>query len=220
MKKIFGSNLGFQKLFMIFVIGSIFGCYYEMIINLVIEIFKNGKLVWETRSGVLYGPFSIIYGIGIAIITKLFANKNLKWYQIIIFGALFGGICEYVLGYIQEITIGTKSWDYSTHILNFNGRTSIPVMFGWGIGIFIYIRFIYKHLSEIIEKIPYRFGVTIMYILLIFLSIDIFISYSALIRRNLRRHGIPPYTLYGEFLDKNYPDQKLEKAFPKMEYIN
>ena len=56
------------KIFFIFMIGSLIGYIVEMIVALV----QNGHL--ESRQGVLYGPFTPVYGIGI-IVFYLFFNK-------------------------------------------------------------------------------------------------------------------------------------------------
>ena len=42
------------------------------------------------------------------------------------------------------------------------------------------------------------------------------ISWSALIRQNLRRNNVPAYTVVGEFFDRHYPDEFLEKFYPNM----
>ena len=54
-------------------------------------------------------------------------------------------------------------------------------------------------------------------ILFVFLITDMLISFSALLRQNLRRHDIPPYTVIGEIYDKVYTDEFLHHYFPNME---
>lgn len=54
-KRIFTSGLDFNKLFIIFVIGCLFGNYYEMILNLVRHYLRDGSIFWEVRRGVIYG---------------------------------------------------------------------------------------------------------------------------------------------------------------------
>jgi len=214
--KIFAKGKCFDKLFIIFIIGCIFGNYYEMILNLVKHFIKNGTIFWEVRRGVIYGPFSPIYGIGAVLMTAILADKKHKWYQTFIYGALLGGISEYLIGYFQETVVGTISWDYSTYFLNINGRTSIPIMCIWGFICLIFVQFIYPFLSNLIEKIPYNLGKLILNIFIVFLVFDMFISWTALIRQTLRRNNYPPFTILGEFYDKVYTDERLRKAFPNM----
>lgn len=66
--------------------------------------------------------------------------------------------------------------------------------------------------------IPLKIGNVIFYIILSFLVIDMFVSWTALIRSALRRNNIDPITPVGVFYDKVYPDDVLAKSFPNMEF--
>ena len=155
-KRIFASGLGFDKLFIIFVIGCLFGNFYEMILNLVRHYLKDGSIFWEVRRGVIYGPFSPVYGMGAVLMTKLLAGKNDKWYITLIKGALLGGSFEYLTSFLQETFTGTTSWNYRKKILDINGRTTIPIMLLWGLLCVVFVHFIYPWLSKKIESIPYN----------------------------------------------------------------
>lgn len=214
--KIFGKGLSFTKLFIIFLIGSLFGNYYEMILNLVRHYLRDGSIFWEVRRGLIYFPLSPVYGLGMVIITYFLAEKNYKWYQILIYGSLLGGLTEYTISFLQEIFTGTTSWNYVNKPLDINGRTTIPIMFLWGILCLLFIKFIYPYLSNLIEKIPYEIGTKITRILIVIICIDMFLSFGAVIRQNLRRNDIKPYTPLGNFYDKVYTDERLKKAYPNM----
>lgn len=214
--KIFGKGLSFTKLFIIFLIGSLFGNYYEMILNLVRHYLRDGSIFWEVRRGLIYFPLSPVYGLGMVIITYFLAEKNYKWYQILIYGSLLGGLTEYIISFLQETFTGTTSWNYVNKPLDINGRTTIPIMFLWGILCLLFIKVIYPYLSNLIEKIPYEIGTKITRILIVIICIDMFLSFGAVIRQNLRRNDIKPYTPLGNFYDKVYTDERLKKAYPNM----
>ena len=55
-------------IFWIFIIGSVIGYIYEMIVVLI------QKGYFESRQGLIYGPFTPVYGIG-AIIYYLILKK-------------------------------------------------------------------------------------------------------------------------------------------------
>lgn len=215
-KKIFAKGICFDKLFIIFIIGCLFGNYYEMILNLVRHYIQDGSIFWEVRRGVIYGPFSPIYGAGAVIMTYFLADRNYKWYQVLLYGSFLGGTCEYIIGFLQETFVGTISWDYSNYFLDINGRTTIPIMFLWGLFCLVFVRYIYPPISNFIEKIPYDLGKIILTFFIVFLTIDMFVSWTALIRQHLRRNNYPPLTFIGEFYDKVYTDERLQKAFPNM----
>ena len=117
---------------------------------------------------------------------------------------------------MQEIFVGTTSWDYSNHFLNIGGRTTIPFMFVWGLLSLIYVKKIYPFISKVIENVPYNLMKTITICLVVFLSLDMFLSWTALLRQNERRKGIEPWSPLGELYDKVYPDEKLAKYYPNM----
>ena len=66
--------------------------------------------------------------------------------------------------------------------------------------------------------IPLKIGNVIFYIILSFLVIDMFVSWTALIRSALRRENIEAITPVGRLYDKVYPDSVLSKSFPNMEF--
>lgn len=216
-KKVFAEGYSFKKLFLIFVIGSIFGALYEQILNLITTYLQTGNLVWELRRGVIYGPFSPIYGAGAVLLVYFLAKPNYSNLKTFILGALGGGAFEYLISFLQETFTHTVSWDYSDHFLNINGRTTIPIMIAWGILAFVLIEYVYPWLSKWIESFPYRFGVLFTRILVVFLVFDMTVSWTALFRQTLRRQNKDPYTAVGRLYDQIYTDEFLEKSFPNME---
>ena len=56
-REVFARGICYSKLFWLFIIGCVIGTYYEQILTLV-------RLnSWESRQGVIYGPFNPVYGI-------------------------------------------------------------------------------------------------------------------------------------------------------------
>lgn len=123
--------------FWLFIIGSILGYIFEMIVVL----FQKGY--FESRQGLIYGPFTPVYGIG-AIIYYLILNNIKKDNKIKIFfiTAILGGITEYICSLVQEKVFGTISWDYSYLIFDINGRTSLLHCSYWGIAGILYVTYI------------------------------------------------------------------------------
>ena len=217
----FAEGLGYQKLSIIFLIACIFGDIYEIILNFCFHFFGNhGEIFLERRSAVIYGPFSVIYGAGAVLMAKTLAEKNLKWWQIFIRGALICGVAEIVLGYLQIWFTGTSSWNYSDHFLGFaNGLSSPRILLLWGFIAVIFIKFVYPLICKLTDKIPVKSGSKILNVVMILLCVDMLLSFSAVVRWNSRHEGHAPSTFYGEFLDTAYPDDFMKKAYPNMEFI-
>lgn len=215
-KRTFAKGFCFPKLLFIFVLGCVIGVYYEQILTLFNHYMADGSIVWESRRGVIYGPFNPLYGAGIVVMTIILTRKKHPWYITLLYGALAGGIFEYVASYLQELVIGTTSWDYTGYFLEIGGRTTIPFMLAWGTGGLIFAYVVYPFVSNLIEKIPYNLGMVITRALVIFMVFDMLVSWTALFRQTLRRNGHPPYTIVGEVYDKIYPDEYLAHYFPNM----
>jgi len=208
-KKLFAANWGFTQIFMFFLIGCIIGVYYEQILNLI----ANG--VWESRQGLIYGPFNPVYGAGFALFV-LFLGKNIKkrkWYLTYIYACLLGGAAEYITCWISEVFFDARSWDYSHLFLNIQGRTTIPFMLFWGLGGLIFMLWVYPFIVKLLTKIPYKFGRILLPILVTFMALNMLISYSALIRQANRLNDLPPANAFSRFLDRHYTDEFLAKYF-------
>ena len=187
-------------------IGSIFGFFAEMLYTLAYT------RTFVIRKGLIYGPFIQVYGMG--AVAYYFLIKTEKDPMRVFFkGMLLGGALEYLTSFFQEIFFGSVSWDYTGMFLNLNGRTSIQYCIYWGIiGVF-FLKTIYPILHKV-EKVLDKKGVTIIsYICILFMSFDIAISCIATDRQNARAEGIPPANQFEEFLDKTYPDERLNKIF-------
>lgn len=208
-----------QKLAVIFIVGSLFGCFYEMILNFVTHLFADGTIFWETRSAVIYGPFGVVYGFGAVLMTIFLVHKDHRWWQTFLYGALLCGACEYILGFLQETFTGTISWDYGHHLLNINHRTSVEIMLVWGVLSLLYVYLIFPAIDHLTSKLPFQPSTFILNAIIIFLCFDMAISLSAVIRQHFRHQGIPTLTPYGEFLDDHYPDARLREAYPNMQSV-
>lgn len=194
-------------LFWTFVFGSLFGYYYEMILQWL----QRGTLY--SRQGLIYGPFSQVYGIG-AVLFVLLLSRFKKTYSIFITGTLLGGLAEYICSLVQQYVFGSISWDYSSYFLNFNGRTSLFHMVCWGIIGVIFMKLVYPLLLKGTNHLSNKTGYIISILLGIFLIFDISISTVATIRQKQRHLGIEARNIFEEKLDAWYPDSYLNQIYP------
>lgn len=200
-----------EKLFMIFwifLIGSILGYIFEM----TIVLFQKGY--FESRQGLIYGPFTPVYGIGAIIYYLILSNiKTKNKFEIFIISALLGGITEYLCSLIQEKAFGTISWDYSYLKFNLNGRTSLLHCTYWGIAGVLYITYIEPLLYKLKKNITDKKLQIVTIILWVFIIFDITISYVAAERQTERNNSIQANSKLDLFLDKYYPDEYMDKIF-------
>ena len=195
-------------LFWVFIIGSIAGFIFEVIV----VFFQKGH--FELRQGLIYGPFIPVYGIGAMCYYIVLSKIKIKnKVQIFLITMILGGITEYLCSFIQEKAFGTISWDYSYLPFNINGRTSLLHCIYWGIGGVLYITYIEPLLNKMIDKTNMKAFDLITIILSIFIVFDISISWMAADRQTERKNDIEPQNHLDLFLDKNYPDEYINRIF-------
>lgn len=195
-------------LFWVFIIGSIAGFIFEV----TVVFFQKGH--FELRQGLIYGPFIPVYGIGAMCYYIVLSKIKIKnKVQIFLITMILGGITEYLCSLIQEKAFGTISWDYSYLPFNINGRTSLLHCIYWGIGGVLYITYIDPFLNKMIDKTNIKAFDLITIILSIFIIFDISISWMAADRQTERKNNIEPENRLDIFLDKNYPDEYMNRIF-------
>ena len=211
----FAHGLNFYKLVWIFFIASFVGFVVETLWCIVT------RHTIESRQGLIYGPFSQIYGLGAVFMTvtlRRFATKNDRW--IFLGGMVIGGVFEYICSVFQEKLFGSISWNYESQRLSLDGRTSLLYMFFWGTLCVVFIKNIYPKLSSFVEKIPNKQGVVFSWIIIMFMVFDVFISSVAVHRWSKRITGVPAENSFQEFLDSHYNDEYMENIYPNMMFLS
>ena len=199
------------KLVLIFMIGSFIGYIVEMLYCYL----KNGR--FESRKGVIYGPFSPVYGFGAIVFTiLLYRLEHFNAFIIFVVSAVVGAIFEYICSFVQEKTIGTISWQYNKTPLNLGGRTSGLYALYWGVLGLIFLRHTLPYIEIKIDEIPTELAILIAFTFGIFITIDLIISALAVRRQSSRAHGKKTRNHIDIFLDKHYPDERLKKIYPNI----
>lgn len=202
------------KVFIIFMIGSILGYVVEMIVAFV----QNGHFV--SRQGLLYGPFTPVYGIGILvyyIFFKIVKNRNKK--IVFVSSMILGGITEYLCSYIQEKAFGTVSWDYSNWLFNINGRTTLIHCTYWGFAGLLYVSYIEPLIPKIEEAVRNHKIKIMATSVAIFMVFNVAISSMAAIRQKERQENIAANSKIDVFLDNAYPDEYMDEVFENQKRV-
>mgnify|MGYP002919218251 CR=1 FL=1 len=212
---VFAEGCSFYKLISLFFIGAFLGDITETIFCYV----TSGVLM--SRSSVVYGPFSIVWGLGCMLLTAvLYRQKDKSDGKIFIAGTFLGGAYEYLCSVFTELVFGTVFWDYSGFAFNLGGRINLLYCFFWGIAAVVWLKGLYPRLSAWIERIPIRWGKAGTWVLIVFMVCNIIISALALDRYTQRSAGDAPQTTLGLFLDRHYPDQRIERVYPNAKIVD
>lgn len=194
----------------VFTVGSVAGYLAETIWCLVINH------VFESRQGLVFGPFSQVYGIGAVLLTILI-SKDSSITKIFLISAAVGGVYEYLCSFVQEKVFGTVSWDYGDGLLSIGGRTHLLFCLFWGLMGVLLIRFINPALSSFLSKVPGAAVTTA--VLAVFFILNMQLSYMAVKRQTGRRLNLPPATTVEEWLDLRFNDEVLKKIYPNMRVV-
>lgn len=208
-RKVFAEGCGFYKLFWLFLIGAVLG-------DLVETVFcRLTAGVWMSRSSLVWGPFSIVWGLAIATATALLYKDREKPDRHLFFiGTVLGGAYEYVCSVFTELVFGTVFWDYSEIPFNLGGRINLLYCFFWGIAAVIWIKGLYPFFSRWIEKIPVLWGYILTWVLVVFMASNIVVSSMALIRYDRRSEGMQADNVIEKLLDEHFDDERMERIYP------
>lgn len=138
-------------------------------------------------SGILYGPWTPIYGIGAVVILLLsnyfFLNLHMpRWKETIIvffIVAIFLSCLELLGGVLIEKTMHVTFWSYKNHRFNIGSYISLEMTFIWGIATILFIYVIHPLMKSMIKLIPNY--ITILLVISIFIDF-IYTFYNAVKR--------------------------------------
>ena len=168
-----------------------------------------------SRSSVVWGPFSVVWGLGFAIATLLLHRyRNRSDRMLFLIGTVVGGVYEYVCSVFTEIVFGKVFWDYSHMQLNLGGRINLLYCFFWGIAAVIWMKVLYPKVSAWIEKVPVKIGKVISWVMILFMCCNMAVSCMALRRSEQRQHGILAEYGWQRIMDERFDDERLEKIYP------
>lgn len=141
--------------------------------------FIEGFFYTNSDSGILFGYWTPVYGIGVVSILLIydFLDKKkdfnkLKGLLIFIIGSIFLSIIEYIGGILIENLFHIVFWDYSSMKYNIGKYTSLEMALVWGICSLVPVYIIRPLIDKLIKKIP-KF---VTWILIILFIVDVLLT--------------------------------------------
>lgn len=215
-------KLNYFNLFWVFFVCSVLGLILEEVWHMVVV----DPGVYQDRAGMLFGPFSPIYGFG-AVLMTMALNRFYKKNPLIIFlvSALIGGAFEVFVGWFMQTSFGVVSWSYS-HIRLFGmpdpiavltgGRTCTPFACMWGLGGLIWIKVLLPRLLKLINMIPWKRRYSATVILAAVMLIDGVMTLQSLDYWYQRVNGTIRNIPVAQFYDKHFDNEYMENRFQSM----
>ena len=150
----------------IFFIFSFIGFLFENLLN----IFTNDTF----NSGILYGPWTFIYGIGVllmVIVYKFLQQFHLKkWKKVVLFYIIITVVMtlvEFSGGMLIETIFHRSYWDYTNMRFNYGYYICLEVSLAWGLLATFITYLVLPFINKIEKKIPWfvSVGLIILFIL-------------------------------------------------------
>ncbi|MDO4443516.1 MAG: putative ABC transporter permease [Slackia sp.] len=202
--------LNYWRLLWLFVVGAIVGLVLEVVFHAMVY---GG---YESRAGLVWGPFSPIYGFG-AVFLTIVLNRFWHNHNVVIFtiAMIVGSALEYVTSWGMETLFGAVAWNYEGTFGSINGRTNFVFGVMWGLLGLIWVRSMLPFFKKAFEAINVEtlamkvIGVA----LTAFLVVDALFTLGAVGRQSERIVGIEATTPVQEFFDEHFPDEWMKERF-------
>ena len=206
--------LSFSDLLWLFLIGAFLGDVVETIFCRV----TAG--VWMSRSSVVWGPFSVVWGLALVLAAVLLrGGKDRSESRIFWFGVILGGAYEYACSAVTELLFGTVFWDYSGFKFNLGGRINLLYCFFWGIAAVVWIRYGYPLVEKGMRNVKRFIRPWMTVVLAVFLAADLTVSALALARYDARTGGAAPANRVEVLLDAHFGDARMERIYPNAKKV-
>ena len=142
------------------------------IIGHILETF----IYYNGESGILFGPWTPVYGFGTVIILLIYnflknntKNKYSKIFLLFILSSIILTIIEAIGGYLIEYIFNITFWDYSYYKFHIGKYISLEMALIWGLCSILVVYFLKPLIDKIIGKIPKY----LTYLLTVLIIIDL-----------------------------------------------
>lgn len=216
-------TLNFFNLFWIFVVASVLGLVVETVYHFAVVV--PGEI--QDRAGLLFGPFSPIYGVG-AVLMTMALNRFHKAPLIVVFvvSAVIGGMFEFLVGWFFQFAFGIMAWDYTGATLFglcpdpvailFQGRTCTVFMCMWGVLGMAWIKLLLPWMLKLVNLIPWNWRYTLTAICAALMLVDCTMTLLSFDCWYERLSGAQPTSAMEQFMARHFDNDYMQNRFQSM----
>ncbi len=206
-------HLGLYQIIIIFVIGSFLGLIIEEI-----WMYATAGLT-EGRYGLVWGPFSPLYGTGAALLTLVcwtLRQKQAKWWVVFLVSMMVGGVLEQVTGWSMMTLFHAESWSYLHLPDHITQWVAWRFLVFWGLLGLFWARILMPTLVYAIGQPTTRRQAVFITVLATYLAADISMTLICFQRQVQRDAGVPPSNAFEQWVDTNYSDEFIQSRFENL----
>ena len=208
-------HLGWYQVVILFIVGCMAGLLIEEIWMLI-----TAGLT-ESRVGLIWGPFSPLYGTGAVFLTVIcyqLHKHHANNLVIFLVSVVVGGTLEQLTGWGMQEIFHSESWTCA-HLPDAITQWVAWRFLGfWGILGLIWCRVIMpRALYKIGEPTSKRQAIFVT-LLTVYLVADISMTVACLGRKAQRDAGVPPSNAFEMWVDTHYDDSFVSTRFQNMTF--
>ena len=202
---------GFYQYVIIFLTASVLG----LVIETVYTFITFG--IVESRVGLVWGPFSPLYGVGAVLLTVVLwpIRKRPAW-QLFFYSAFLGGILEQTAGWSMEHFAHLQSWTYLGLPDHITQWVAWRFLIMWGVLGVVWCRVIMPEMIYRIGGPTTRRQRVLVALLTAFISLDIVMTVACFWRAGQRSEGLPPRNPFEAYVDTHFDDDFMARTFENM----
>lgn len=206
-------TLGWYQIAIIFFIGCMAGLLLEEIWMLI-----TAGLA-ENRVGLVWGPFSPLYGFGAVFLTVVsfeLRRHGARGWQVFLVAALIGGLLEQVTGWSMEALFHATSWSYSHLPDHITKWVAWRFLVFWGLLGLVWHRVVMPVLLYRIGMPTSKRQFVFVLLLTVYLAADIFMTVACFNRKTERDLGVPAQSAFDVWVDDHYTDAFIAGRFQNL----
>lgn len=206
-------HLGWYQIVIIFFIG----CMAGLLIEEIWMYATQGRT--ENRVGLVWGPFSPLYGTG-AVLLTLFCfqmrRHGAKNWQVFLLSLVVGGVLEQVTGWVMEEVFGVISWTYEALPDHITKWVAWRMLVLWGFLGLAWCRLIMPRLLYQIGMPTTKRQALFVTLTAVYLVVDIGLTLACFSRAAAREEGVEAQNAFEEWVDTNFDDEFIASRFQNL----
>lgn len=197
----------------IFLVASVLGLIAETVYTYIMF----GVL--ENRAGLVWGPFSPLYGAGAVLFTMvLWPMRAYPWWVLFLCSVALGGLLEQGTGWSMEHFAHAQSWTYLGLPDHITQWIAVRFLVAWGVVGLTWTRIIMPELIYRIGEPTTRRQVVVVGLLSGFMALNIVMTLMSFYRAGQRAHHVPPRNALEMYVDTHFDDRFMADTFANLSF--